>query len=69
MDKVVSLDKKSFNTGDLVVLKSGSPLLTVRNHIPGKGSFPGTVTVDWFVSEENYNATFYENQLVYPKGE
>ena len=52
------------NIGDLVVLKSGGPLMTVRAYIPGKGGIQGSVTVDWFVSDENYSATFYENQLM-----
>ena len=50
--------------GDVVVLKSGGPLLCVRNYIPGKGKQCATVTVDWYVSDENYSATFYEEQLI-----
>lgn len=65
---VVSFGKKnSVNVGDIVVLKSGSPLLTVRTIIPGKGDVQGMTTVDWFVEGENYNATFYENQLIQAK--
>ncbi len=58
-------DKKIWNVGDLVVLKSGGPALTVRNFVPGTGKNQGTVTVDWFMEAENLQGTFYENQLIH----
>lgn len=62
---VYSFDRKStFTAGDLVVLKSGSPVMTVRNSTSGKGDIQSVVTVDWFVGEENYTASFYEKQLL-----
>jgi uncharacterized protein YodC (DUF2158 family) len=57
--KIISFDRKesNFTGGDLVVLKSGGPVMTVR-HVSG-----GNVVVDWFVAEENYAGNFLEVQL------
>ena len=59
-NKVIAFDRKEplFTGGDLVVLKSGGPVITVRH------SSLGGITVDWFVAEENYSATFMEVQLL-----
>lgn len=53
-----------FNVGDIVMLKSGGPALTVRQYIPGKGRNQSTTLVDWFLSDEHYSATFFGDQLV-----
>ena len=51
-----------FVVGDIVSLKSGSPLMTVRCS-PANN----TVLVDWFAADEHYTATFYKDQLIFPE--
>lgn len=68
MDNVVTFPIR-IQTGEVVVLKSGSPPMTVRVVAPAKGRSQATISVDWFMGEEHYSGTFFENQLVVPEFE
>lgn len=56
-----------FRTGDVVVLKSGGPALTVRmitKGATGKNGSPDLIRVNWFVDGEEMTADFLAEQLV-----
>lgn len=59
-----STRKQRFSVGDIVMLKSGSPPLTVRMYSAARGSSNAIITVDWFNELENLTATFLPDQLV-----
>lgn len=56
--------KQRFVVGDIVMLKSGSPPMTVRLYSTARGGSTALVTVDWFNELENLTANFLPEQLV-----
>ena len=62
MENVVNLKIiEQFKCGDVVMLISGGPLMTVR--FIGKNA--ASVRVDWFAEGEHLYADFLPDQLVY----
>jgi uncharacterized protein YodC (DUF2158 family) len=60
--------EQKFKIGDLVVLKTGSPLMTIINDKlgddPGRGYyFDGTYRCDWFDETNEYREIFSQDVL------
>jgi uncharacterized protein YodC (DUF2158 family) len=61
MDNVISLKISEYmKCGDVVMLRSGGPTMTVRSISKNTG----LIKVDWFAEGEHYEAEFYTDQLV-----
>ena len=52
--------EKKFNIGDIVKLKSGSPEMTVIEHVieAFTGKFQGVIKCAWFVDGNSHTANF-----------
>ena len=55
----------SFRPGEIVVLKSGSPPMTVRSVTGGNKRSPMFVKVDWFAEADNMSTDFLADQLLH----
>lgn len=61
---------KNFNIGDVVILKSGGPPMTVHNigEYPASGLNPGVLCV-WFSERQKLEDVFHPNTLeIYSEG-
>lgn len=59
------MSELNLKIGDLVVLKSGGPIMTVNKIIQRSPSSDNQITTAWFVKTTMTNATFSENALRY----
>jgi uncharacterized protein YodC (DUF2158 family) len=68
MDSPIMASK--FKIGDIVLLKSGSPLMTanslgpVKNFGPAKNLGPNTVFTTWFAGKKHETGMFSEDSLI-----
>lgn len=73
---VVTLKSKNdsiecqYSLGEVVVLKSGGPAMTIREIYPPKNGSPMMIETDWFDESEHWSGEFFIHQiLAYPESE
>lgn len=62
------MTEKKFQIGDIVLLKSGGPKMTVTKHVgttpfSGPSQYTGNVECTWFIDNELKRGTFPQDSL------
>jgi uncharacterized protein YodC (DUF2158 family) len=62
--EIVNIPQTKYQLGDVVVLKSGGPTMTIRILYPPKGRSGWMIETDWFNDCEHWSGEFFEEELI-----